>query len=113
LTPVSSDAFGVQRLQQSTGERMKSILFQRVAHPVLMAIVALQTFFWSAYIVLAQEGGGGGGGSTPTDVNADIDINADGGAGAGIFGMWWVWVLIAVFLIVIVALTTRSRGRTE
>jgi len=77
---------------------MKGILYQRIAQPVLMAIVALQTFVLGSYIALAQEGGGTG---TPTDVNADININADSG-GAGIFGMWWVWVLIAVFLIVII-----------
>lgn len=96
-----------------TGERMMSILHERIARPIFMAIVALQTFVLSSYIALAQESGGGtgGGGSTPTDVN--VDINADTGGAAGFLGAWWVWVLVAVFLIVIIALTTRSRGRTE
>src|SRR5688500_12387052 len=94
------------RLNHSTGDGMKSILIDRIARPVLMAIVALQTFAWGAYIALAQEGGG----SAPTDVKVDIDAVT---GGPGIFGTWWVWVLIAVFLIVVVALTTRSRGSAD
>jgi hypothetical protein len=100
-----------QTFNNSAGERMKGIHFQRIAHPILMAIVALQTFVLGAFVAIAQESGGGG--STPTDVNANIKIDADGAGGAGIFGMWWVWVLIAVFLIVVVALTTRSRGSAD
>ena len=86
---------------------MMSILHERIARPVLMAIVALQSFVLSTYIALAQEGGG----SAPTDVNVKID--ADTGGAGGFLGAWWVWVLVAVFLIVIIALTTRSRGRAE